>query len=114
MNDRSGFSYCRRTAALCIAAFALSALAPLHAQTPGKADKFGDEVVSRTQEYIRINTTNPPGNESKTAEFFARIFAQEGIPFDTASSAPGHVAGLRKELDAAQRLLHALLAVNRH
>jgi len=47
------------------------------------------EAVQRTREYLRINTTNPPGNEAATMQWFARIFQQEGIPFDTASSAPG-------------------------
>lgn len=48
-----------------------------------------DEAVQRALQYLRINTTNPPGNEDQTMQFFARIFAQEGIAFDTASSAPG-------------------------
>lgn len=48
-----------------------------------------DEAVQRMTEYLRINTTNPPGNEDQTMLFFARIFKQEGIPYDTASSAPG-------------------------
>ena len=45
--------------------------------------------MQRTRECLRINTTNPPGNEVETMRWFARIFQQEGIPFDTASSAPG-------------------------
>ncbi|HUX35121.1 MAG TPA: M20/M25/M40 family metallo-hydrolase [Gemmatimonadaceae bacterium] len=51
--------------------------------------KLQDEAVSRIEQYIRINTTNPPGSEDQTMKFFARIFTAEGIPFDTASSAPG-------------------------
>jgi acetylornithine deacetylase/succinyl-diaminopimelate desuccinylase-like protein len=51
--------------------------------------KLQDEAVQRTQEYLRINTTNPPGNEDLTMRWFARIFQDEGISFDTASSAPG-------------------------
>jgi len=65
-------------AILIVAATALSAQTSLE-----------DEAVQRTIEYLRINTTNPPGNEDQTMRFFARILAQEGIPFDTASSAPG-------------------------
>lgn len=48
-----------------------------------------DETVQRAKEYLRINTTNPPGNEAEAMKWFARIFKAEGIPFDTASSAPG-------------------------
>jgi acetylornithine deacetylase/succinyl-diaminopimelate desuccinylase-like protein len=51
--------------------------------------KLQDDAVRHTREYLRINTTNPPGNEAETMRWFARIFEREGIPFDTASSAPG-------------------------
>jgi acetylornithine deacetylase/succinyl-diaminopimelate desuccinylase-like protein len=61
----------------------------LGAQQRVDARRLQDEAVQRTVEYLRINTSNPPGNEDKAMAFFARIFAAEGIPFDTASSAPG-------------------------
>lgn len=48
-----------------------------------------DEAVGRLQEYIRIDTTNPPGNESRGVEFFARIFDEEGIAYESVESAPG-------------------------
>ncbi|HET7251370.1 MAG TPA: M20/M25/M40 family metallo-hydrolase, partial [Gemmatimonadales bacterium] len=63
--------------------FLVALAAPLSAQS------LEDEAVQRMTEYLRINTTNPPGNEDQTMLFFARILKQEGIPFDTASSAPG-------------------------
>lgn len=63
--------------------------APLRGQQRIDTDKLGDEAVRRTQEYIRINTTNPPGNESQTVAYLAGILKREGITFDTASSAPG-------------------------
>jgi len=50
---------------------------------------LGDEAVQRVQEYLRVNTINPPGNESRAVEFFAAIFEAEGIPYGTAESAPG-------------------------
>ncbi|MEP6905041.1 MAG: M20/M25/M40 family metallo-hydrolase [Gemmatimonadales bacterium] len=109
MNDQSHFRHCRRAAFLWVTALSLPAIAPLHAQASRNTDKLGDEVVARTQEYIRINTTNPPGNESKTTEFFARIFTQEGIPFDSASSAPGRGniwARLKGGSEPALVLLH--------
>ena len=58
-------------------------------QQPADIAKLQAEAVQRTREYLRINTTNPPGNEVETMRWFARILQQEGIPFDTASSAPG-------------------------
>ena len=57
------------------------------AQTPDTA--LQDEAVERLVEYIRVNTVNPPGNESRAVEFFARIFEAEGIPYETVESAPG-------------------------
>jgi acetylornithine deacetylase/succinyl-diaminopimelate desuccinylase-like protein len=74
-----------RFTALIVLAFAL----PARAQQPIDLHKLQDEAVRREREYLRINTTDPPGNEVETMRWFARIFAQEGIPFDTASSAPG-------------------------
>ena len=52
-------------------------------------ESLQDEAVQWLQEYIRINTTNPPGNEIAAAEFFARIFDAEGIEYEIAESAPG-------------------------
>jgi acetylornithine deacetylase/succinyl-diaminopimelate desuccinylase-like protein len=56
--------------------------------SPG-ARGASDEAVSRLQEYLRIDTTNPPGNETRGAEFFARIFEAEGVAYEIAESAPG-------------------------
>jgi acetylornithine deacetylase/succinyl-diaminopimelate desuccinylase-like protein len=72
-----------------VLAIMLSGPPQVHAQGRVDTDKLGEEAVRRTQEYIRINTTNPPGNESRAVAFLAGIFKDEGITFDTASSAPG-------------------------
>jgi acetylornithine deacetylase/succinyl-diaminopimelate desuccinylase-like protein len=58
-------------------------------QQPVDLPKLEDEAVRHAREYLHINTTNPPGNEVETMRWFARIFQREGIPFDTAVSAPG-------------------------
>ena len=47
-----------------------------------------EEAVVHLQEYLRVNTTNPPGNESRAVGFFAKIFRAEAIPYETATSAP--------------------------
>lgn len=81
----------------------------LSAQRPTDAAGLGDEAVKRAVEYLRINTSNPPGNEDQTMRFFARILADEGIPFDTGSSAPGRGniwARLKGGREAALVLLH--------
>jgi acetylornithine deacetylase/succinyl-diaminopimelate desuccinylase-like protein len=68
---------------------ALVLAAPLSAQSTIDTARLADDAVARIQEYVRINTTDPPGNEVETMRFFARILHEEGIPFDTAVSAPG-------------------------
>jgi len=54
-----------------------------------QTDIAAQEAISRLQEYIRVNTINPPGNESRAVDFFAAIFEAEGIEYETAESAPG-------------------------
>ena len=53
------------------------------------AQSIEDEAVEWLQEYIRVDTVNPPGNEYRAVEFFARLFEAEGIAYETAESAPG-------------------------
>ena len=100
-------------ALLCAAAVALFAHRT-GAQQSSDLARLQDEAVRRTREYLRINTTNPPGNEVETMRWFARILAQEGIPFDTASSAPGRGniwARLKGGSQPALVLLHHMDAV---
>ncbi len=47
------------------------------------------EAIQKLTEYIRLDTSNPPGNESRGVSWLARIFQAEGIPYDTAESALG-------------------------
>jgi acetylornithine deacetylase/succinyl-diaminopimelate desuccinylase-like protein len=79
------------------------------AQTPAELQKLQDEAVQRAKEYLRINTANPPGNEVASMQWFARMLQQEGIPFDTATSAPGRGniwARLKGGSEPALLLLH--------
>lgn len=48
-----------------------------------------EEAVGLLRDYLRLDTTNPPGNESRGVDFFARIFEAEGIPYESVESAPG-------------------------
>ena len=41
--------------------------------------QYSDLTVEWMQQYLRIDTTNPPGNEMRAAEFFQKILDQEGI-----------------------------------
>jgi acetylornithine deacetylase/succinyl-diaminopimelate desuccinylase-like protein len=46
------------------------------------------EIV-KLQEYVRIDTTNPPGNELAGARWLAAQLAKEQIPYEIIESAPG-------------------------
>ena len=51
--------------------------------------RYQDETVQLMREYLRIDTSNPPGNELAAAEFFHRLFDQAGIPNTIYPYAPG-------------------------
>ncbi|MFT5351623.1 MAG: acetylornithine deacetylase/succinyl-diaminopimelate desuccinylase-like protein [Gammaproteobacteria bacterium] len=53
------------------------------------AQSMDDEAVAWLQAFIQVDTTNPPGNESRAVDFYAKIFKVEGISFHSAESAPG-------------------------
>ncbi len=53
------------------------------------AQSIEDEAVRWLSEYIQVDTINPPGNESRAVDFYAKIFEAEGIAFETAESASG-------------------------
>lgn len=55
-------------------------VAPLQAQTrPVSWDALSSEATSILSSYLRINTTNPPGNELAAARFLKGILEREGI-----------------------------------
>ena len=47
--------------------------------SPARLAQYSDLAVQWMQEYLRIDTTNPPGNESRGAAFLKKILDQEGI-----------------------------------
>ncbi len=44
-------------------------------------DAIGREAVDYLIAYIRIDTVNPPGSETRACEWLGRIFEREGIPY---------------------------------
>ncbi len=75
-------------------ALALLLASPLSAQGPAAIDyaSLRQETAQRLSEYIRINTSNPPGNELATARWLAAVLAKEGIQgtiLDTAELGAG-------------------------
>jgi len=74
-----------RSAALLFAAIILTAAMLVQPLDPAAADEpdwaqITDEAVQLLSQYIRVNTTNPPGNELDAAELLRKKFAAEGIP----------------------------------
>ena len=56
---------------------------------PTFAQSIEDEALAWLQDYLRIDTINPPGNETRAVEFIGNILDKEGIAYQTAESAPG-------------------------
>ena len=48
-----------------------------------------DEVVALLSDLIRINTTNPPGNETPAAKFLAEKLGEDGLDCDVVESSEG-------------------------
>lgn len=72
----------RLGAALLTSLFAVGAQA-------GEPDALGREALGVFVDYLRVDTTNPPGNEIRAAEFFQKLLAKEGIASEIHESAPG-------------------------
>src|SRR5579864_4276853 len=51
--------------------------------------QYSDLAVTWMQEYLRIDTTNPPGNEMRAVEFYKKILDQEGIENRAFEYTPG-------------------------
>ena len=51
--------------------------------------EYSDLAVTWMQEYLRIDTTNPPGNEMKAAAFYKKILDAEGVENQVFEYAPG-------------------------
>jgi len=49
----------------------------------------GVEVIGLLRSYLRIDTSNPPGNEMEAAHFFRHLFQQEGIETTLYEFEPG-------------------------
>ena len=67
---------------VCAVALAVRSMVGLSAQAP-------DEITSLLQAYVRIDTSNPPGDTRKAADFVAGILEREGIAVTRYESAPG-------------------------
>ncbi len=72
-------------------------------------DALGRETVDLCREYLALDTTNPPGNETAGARFLERVLGRDGIASEIAESAPGRgnlVARLRGDGSEGGVVLH--------
>jgi acetylornithine deacetylase/succinyl-diaminopimelate desuccinylase-like protein len=62
-----------------------------HSQDSSRIDwpRYQDMAVELMQQYLRINTSNPPGNEIEAAKFLKKIFDQHGIENEIFEYKPG-------------------------
>jgi acetylornithine deacetylase/succinyl-diaminopimelate desuccinylase-like protein len=56
---------------------------------PERRAQYSELAVRWMQEYLQVDTTNPPGNELRAAAFFKKILDQEGIENQVFEFAPG-------------------------
>src|SRR3989304_2253339 len=63
----------------------------VRAQEPPRLDlaRLSDDATAWLTGLLRIDTTNPPGNELAAARYLADILQKEGIPSEVIESAPG-------------------------
>jgi acetylornithine deacetylase/succinyl-diaminopimelate desuccinylase-like protein len=54
-----------------------------------RLQQYSDLAVKWMQEYLRVDTTNPPGNELRAVEFYKKILDEEGIENRAFEYAPG-------------------------
>ena len=79
---------------LVVACAIFSFLVPVNSARPQRAEqidwpRYQDMAVDLMQQYLRIDTSNPPGNELKAANFFKHLFDQYGIDNEIFEYKPG-------------------------
>ncbi len=71
-----------------LAAFLFSVSPAAHCNAPKHPPAFPEEARLLV-EYLKVDTSNPPGNEKKAAAFLKKAFNREGIENQTFEYAPG-------------------------
>jgi acetylornithine deacetylase/succinyl-diaminopimelate desuccinylase-like protein len=61
---------------------------PVSGQQPDFS-KSQDEALRFLTDLVKLDTSNPPGNETRAAEYIKRVLAAEGIQAEIYESAPG-------------------------
>ena len=91
-------------AALCIALWCSGLSLSTQAQSTLHWDTIQAEALTLFFDYLKLDTTNPPGNESRAAKFFAAICQREGIEHKVFEALPGRATfWARVKGDGSQR-----------
>jgi len=69
---------------------------------------MNSDTVELLSRYLRLDTSNPPGNEYLAANFFADIFSSENIPFRLYEPTAGRVS-IRAELKGSGKTAPLIL-----
>lgn len=64
----------------------------MFAQSSGPTERAIPETIGFLRDLVRINTTNPPGNEGAAAKYLQQIFEREHIPCRVIEAAPGRAS----------------------
>ena len=56
------------------------------------AEKAAEETAGFLKDLVQMDTQDPPGNESKVAEYLAAVFKREGIPYELLEPVPGRAS----------------------
>ncbi|MBI3697671.1 MAG: hypothetical protein HY238_22925 [Acidobacteria bacterium] len=71
--------------------------------------KTAAEAVGYLRDYIRIDTSNPPGNVTGAAAFLGKVLAKEGIATERLDPGPAGKANLLARLPGSARKRPLLL-----
>jgi acetylornithine deacetylase/succinyl-diaminopimelate desuccinylase-like protein len=109
-----GNSGSTRAAAIAMVLLVTAAAIAVRGLGQRGTDATGSDAATRLlQEYVRIDTSNPPGDTRQAADFLAGIFERAGIPVTRYESAPGKaIVYARLAATVQPRAGKALLLLN--
>jgi acetylornithine deacetylase/succinyl-diaminopimelate desuccinylase-like protein len=102
---KNGRGHALRVCLVVLAAAAASAAEP-------DWDQINRSAVDLLQQYIHIESVNPPANTAEAANFFKRILEQNGIPAQLYPSGPNGQTNLLARITGRDRSKKPLLLMN--
>src|SRR4051812_21647170 len=76
------------TRMLFLAVLSTIFIAPVRAQTPIDWKAIEAETLAHFQALVRIDTSNPPGNETRAVQYLKQVLDKEGIPYQEFAGDP--------------------------